>query len=552
MTRRQYATLVAAICLIQSAAIAADAPAPARQATSADGPAARQWTAREGVLELKAASVGCSGGKDSPLKDIASKLVPAAVRLGLGNWVVTEKLDANIWLKVGEIAESKAPDAYTLEIGSTVVITGNSPSGVLNGVRTLLEMLAKDKTRLTLPRGTLVAMPPAVAAAPTTPAAAPSAATNAAQVTATTVPPATTPLDAAFTVPPYLQDLRTNEVTVMWWTTAGAYGWVEFGETEALGKIADTANDGMREVTVARHAVRLRGLTPGTRYWYRAGVRSIISYKKNSVRWTGDIFSPVYSFTTPSPQDARVRCVIMNDTQNDLSFAPLLALPGVKPYDFSIFNGDCFAEIQNGQVALPLLRSYTAAVEGSSKPAVFVRGNGELRNSYATLLRNLFTYPNDRSYFAFTRGPVRFLVLDCGADKPDADPSHGGTVDFSAFRTEVRDWLAGEIASGEFRQARWRVLIHHIPLYGPGACEQAQPFYLPVLSKAPFDLAINGYTHQAAALKRGAYRNPYPVVTGGGSGAAATLTLLDATTTGWSVKVVNLAGKVLVSERGGQ
>lgn len=361
--------------------------------------------------------------------------------------------------------------------------------------------------------------------------------------------PSAAPLDAAFAVPPYLQDLRTNQVTVMWWTTMGAYGFVEYGESETLGKRADTVIDGMREVTVARHAVRLPDLKPGTRYWYRVGIRIIISYKKNSVRWTGDIYSPVYSFTTPPAQEAKVRCVIFNDTHNDTDIAPLLAMPGVGPFDFSIFNGDSFADIRTVPEAVTRLRAYTTAVDGASRPAVFVRGSQDLPFAYAIGLPSFFTYPEDRGYFAFTRGPVRFVVLDCGGDKDDA--SYGGAVDFSQFRAGVRNWLAREVSSDAFRKARWHVLVHHIPLYGPHYSRYSQPFYLPVLVQAPFDLAINGYSHQAAVLKRGAFRNPYPIVIGGGPGPAATVTVFEATATGWSIKVLDRTGKVLIEGRNG-
>jgi len=381
------------------------------------------------------------------------------------------------------------------------------------------------------------------------PYAAPAVRAEAPAATTTAAPE--TPVDAAFTVPPYLQDLRADRVTVMWWSAGGTYGWVEYGETKAMGKRADTVIDGMREVTVSRHAVRLSGLTPATRYLYRLGMRSIISYKKNSVRWTEDIYSPVYSFTTPSSRDTQVRCAIFNDTHNDTDIAPLLSLPGVKPVDFSLFNGDSFADIRSGPEALARLRSYTTAVDGASRPAVFVRGNQDLRFAYSTNLRSLFTYPEDRCTFAFTRGPVRFVVLDCGEDKQDADPSYGGMVDFSLFRAEVRNWLAREIASDAFRQVRWHVLIHHIPLYGPSGSKYSQPYYLPVLANAVFDLAINGYTHQATVLNRGTWRNPYPVVIGGGPGPAATVTVFEANAIGWNVTVLDRTGKVLIKGRGG-
>ena len=379
--------------------------------------------------------------------------------------------------------------------------------------------------------------------------AAPAASANAVQAPVTSALPAPK-IDAAFVVPPYLQDLRTDAVTVMWWSANPSYGWVEYGESKSLGKKADTVIDGLREVDVRRHAVHLSGLKPGARYWYRTGMRSVAQYTKNYVRWGADVCSPVYSFTTPSPQDTRVRCVIHCDTHTNTNIAPLMALPDAKSFDFSIFNGDCFANIKTESSALGLLRAYTEAVDGASRPAVFVRGNHELRFAYATHLRHLFTYPEDHPYFAFTRGPVRFVVLDCGEAVRDAHRMCGGTLDCSSMRAEVRDWLAREIASVDFKKPTWHVLIHHIPLYGPGCSEHSKPFYLPVLAKATFDLSINGHIHASALLKRGAAGNPYPVVTGGAFSTA--MTVFEATATNWNVKVIDNTGKVLVEERGGQ
>jgi len=363
-------------------------------------------------------------------------------------------------------------------------------------------------------------------------------------------PPSPPPVDAAFTVPPYLQDLRSDRVTVMWWSAKQSYGWAEYGETKVLGKRADTVVEGLREVNANRHAVRLPGLMPGTRYWYRTGIRSIASHTTSNVQWGAAIYSPVYSFTTPSPQDAKVRGVILADTHNNATFGPLLALPGVEPFDFSLFNGDSFGDIRNEGPCLALLRAYIELVNGASRPAMFVRGNHELRNWYGPYLRNLFTYPEGHPYFAFTRGPVRFVVLDCGEAVRDSHPMCGGTLDCSSMRVEVAQWLEREIAADAFRQARWRILIVHIPLYGDGCSEHSRPLYLPVLAKTKFDLEINGHIHTSRLLKPGAAGNPHPVVSVGGFNSA--VGVFEATATGWNFKVLDGTGKVLVEERSGR
>lgn len=376
----------------------------------------------------------------------------------------------------------------------------------------------------------------------------------AARVQADPPPSAATPtpvqVDPAFAVPPYLQDLRTDEVTVMGWSAAPSYAWVEYGETQALGRRADTVIEGLREVNVRRHAVRLTRLTPGTRYWYRLGLRAVTELTATNVQWGASAYSPAYVFSTPSPKDTRVRCIIFADTHNNATFGPLLTLPGVEPYDFSLFNGDCFADLKTEGDALGLLRAYTSLVNGASRPSFFVRGNHEVRNRFAPFLRHLFSTPEGHSSFAFTRGPARFVILDCGEDKRDAHRSYGGLVDFASMRAEVAAWLARELASEAFRKARWHVLIVHIPLYGDGCSEHARPLYLPVLGKAKFDLEINGHIHVSRVLKPGEAGNPHPVVCVGAFCTA--VGVFEATAAGWSFRVLDNMGKVLVEAKGGR
>lgn len=366
----------------------------------------------------------------------------------------------------------------------------------------------------------------------------------------TNTPPPPPPVDAAFVVPPYLQDLRADQVTVMWWSANPAYGWVEYGETKTLGRKADTVIEGLREISVRRHAVRLPDLRPGTRYWYRTGIRSIASHTVSNLQWGAEIYSPVYSFVTPSPRDTKVRCAILCDAHNNATFGPLLALPGVEPYDFSIFNGDCFGDIKREGPCLQLLRAYIELVNGSSRPAVFVRGNHEFRNWYGPYLRHLFAWPDGHPYFAFTRGPVRFVVLDCGEAARDAHPMCGGTLDCSSMRVEAAKWLEREIASDAFRQARWHILIVHVPLYGDGCSEHSRPLYLPVLAKTKFDLEINGHIHGSRILKPGAAGNPHPVASIGGFCSA--VGVFEATAAGWNFKIFDGTGKVVAEEKSGK
>lgn len=360
---------------------------------------------------------------------------------------------------------------------------------------------------------------------------------------------------ASFTVTPYLQDMKVDEATVMWWSDKPSYGWVEYGETPDLGCKAETIVDGLREANVRRHAVRLTGLKPGTTYHYRVVNRPIEKFGAYKTTFLPDAITPAGTFTLPSqdPQ-AKIRCLVFNDLHcQPALLAPWKELTETKNADFVIFNGDCFADVGSEEKALSVLRGYVDQARLGERPAFFIRGNHETRGAFARSLNSLFKNPAGRYYYAFTRGSVRFVVVDCGEDKPDEHPAYSGLNDFSAFRQEVKAWLGQELASPDFKASRWHILVHHIPLYGDGASPFGAPLYLPELQKAKFDLAINGHTHRPALIPPlGAGDNPYPVLVGGGPDSKiATAIVFEADANGFSARLLDGGGQVVHSVESG-
>ena len=69
----------------------------------------------------------------------------------------------------------------------------------------------------------------------------------------------------------------------------------------------------------------------------------------------------------------------------------------------------------------------------------------ETRGAYARNFSHYFAGPNGKFYYAFTYGPVRFIVLDCGEDKPDTDVEYSGLIDFDSYMLQQKDWLSREI-----------------------------------------------------------------------------------------------------------
>jgi hypothetical protein len=244
-----------------------------------------------------------------------------------------------------------------------------------------------------------------------------------------------------------------------------------------------------------------------------------------------------------------VTAVIYNDLHNGAeTFHSLRRVVGDIAFDFSLFNGDSLADPGVEKQVLTTFATFTAGAQAGRRPAFFLRGNHETRGAFARALPRLFAWPGDKPYFAISAGPVRWVVLDCGEDKPDDHSAYSGLVDFQTFRREETEWLKRELASSEFRGAGWRVLVHHIPIYSGrergGYSQPCQELWGKLLESVPVDLAINGHTHSAAFHAASSVGNPYPVAVGGGPKVpGATVMILEADTNHLKLRMLNTEGR---------
>lgn len=219
-------------------------------------------------------------------------------------------------------------------------------------------------------------------------------------------------------------------------------------------------------------------------------------------------------------------------------------------YDFVLFNGDCIDDPKNETEAVYFLSYLNEKVKAETVPVFYFRGNHEIRNAYSIQLRDIFDYVGNKTYGAFNWGDTRFVVLDCGEDKPDSTWVYYNLNDFDGFRQEQAEFLREELHRKEYKGATKRVLLHHIPLYGMPAKS-----YLPclelwgnLLAKAPFDVSINAHTHRFAYWPKDSKGNNFPVVIGGGNRPEnATVMILSKKGKSMTLTVLDTKGKVLQS-----
>ena len=355
--------------------------------------------------------------------------------------------------------------------------------------------------------------------------------------------------DKIFRTKPYLQNPVGNGMTVMWETTVPAYCWVEYGTDTLNLKKARTIVDGQVICNGLHNKIRLTDLRPGQTYYYRVCSQEIMLYQAYKKEFGETAVSPFYTFKVPSASQEDFTALIFNDLHKQIpTLDALYEQVRDIPYDFVVFNGDCIDDPANEKEALYHLAYLCGKVGASHVSAFFLRGNHEIRNAYSIGLRALFDYVGDKTYGAFSWGDTRFVMLDCGEDKPDSTWVYYGLNDFTGLRKDQVSFLSKELSGKEFKQASKRVLLNHIPIYGNGdAYEPCPELWGSLLAKAPFNVNISAHTHQYAFHPKGSLGNNFPVIVGGGYKLdSATVMVLRKKGNEMSVRVLNARGETLL------
>lgn len=358
-----------------------------------------------------------------------------------------------------------------------------------------------------------------------------------------------TPAEAIFNGRPYLQNPVDGGITVMWQTHVPVYSWVEYGTDTLHLEKARTIRDGQVICNDTHTKIRLADLQPGQKYYYRICSREIMLYQAYKKEFGETAVSPFYAFTLPAAGDTDFTALVFNDLHKTIStFDALYEQVKDIPYDFVVFNGDCIDDPAHEKEAFFHLSYLCDKVGASNRPAFFLRGNHEIRNAYSIGLRDLFDYVGDKTYGAFNWGDTRFVMLDCGEDKPDTTWVYYGLNDFTGLRNEQVGFLSEELDGRDFRNASRRVLLNHIPVYGNEDEYQPCPqLWGDLLAKAPFDINLCAHTHRYAFHPKGSLGNNFPVVVGGGYRMdSATVMVLRKKGKEMSLRVLDTQGKTLL------
>ena len=346
--------------------------------------------------------------------------------------------------------------------------------------------------------------------------------------------------------PPSLQCPTNNAITVVWTVGQPATGYIQYGTDK--GNLDQTAYGGVLGQKTYHQRfmqIRIEGLQPNTRYFYRTVTRSFHFNNAYSFRLSEPEYSEMFSFETPGENKTIGTFSMINDTHNS---APLLKALGDRlrefKSDYTIWNGDLVGAYDSERVAIDTILRPGGAAFAMEKPLLFVPGNHDYRGEWS---RNLplclptwdYSTPglSTGRNFVVRMGPLALIGLDTGEDKPDYRDEFGGLALFEPYRKQQRDWLEKALQSEIVASAPFVVAFCHIPIFdsrrdanggnlptGYASFQsQASELWGPLLTRHGVQVVLSAHTHRHRYDEPTKDRTWVQIVGGGSNEQAATI-----------------------------
>ena len=278
---------------------------------------------------------------------------------------------------------------------------------------------------------------------------------------------------------PVLQNAAETSMGVMFIVSADASGWVEYSKSPDMknAKRAYSGGHGLMEVNDRVARIRLRGLEPATKYYYRIGADRIEFNGGYKMKNLGpEVDSKIHSFTTLGEAAGGSFCVI-NDTHDrkPILNMVLTKINEIRP-SVVVWNGDASNTSETIDTALGIFvyphpdhHEYA-----SDTPYMFLNGNHDFRGRFNRSLDTLmmfreFTerrpeYAELGRNFVQRLGDIALIGLDTGEDKLDTNKHFAGIFRMKEYRELQTRWLAEAIETPAVKTAKFKVAFCHIPL----------------------------------------------------------------------------------------
>ena len=280
---------------------------------------------------------------------------------------------------------------------------------------------------------------------------------------------------------PMLQNYAETSVGVVFAVNALANGYVLIGEKPDLSDARKVLCGGYRLCDIEDKVIQVRitGLKPATRYYYRIGADRIHYGHGYDMKVLENEEDPqVHSFATAGKQLKDSSFCVINDTharweaiEQTLNKVAALAPSCV------VWNGDASnsQETLESQIQLFLDQPIGRKDYAADIPYLFCPGNHDSRGMANRHLERVWMYrqPEERDVrdwdlgrnFAVRMGDVALVGLDTAEDKLDTNPIFAGLFKSKEYREAQTAWLRDALKRPEIAGAPYLVAFCHIPLF---------------------------------------------------------------------------------------
>ena len=279
---------------------------------------------------------------------------------------------------------------------------------------------------------------------------------------------------------PILQNFAETSVGVAFAVNGLANGYVLIGERPDLGDARKVLCGGCRLADIDERVIQVRitGLKPATKYWYRIGADRIHYGGGYDMKVLGNEEDPrTYSFTTAGAALNGSFCVINDTHVRWNAIGPELdKIADIAP-SCVIWNGDASntEEDLENLVSIYLDHPLERRDYAACTPYLFCPGNHDFRGWANRHLERVWMYrqPEERSprdwdlgrNFAVRLGDMALVGLDTAEDKLDTHPRFAGLFKSAGYREAQTAWLRDALARPEIASAPFLVAFCHIPLF---------------------------------------------------------------------------------------
>ncbi|MCR4726436.1 MAG: metallophosphoesterase [Clostridia bacterium] len=285
-----------------------------------------------------------------------------------------------------------------------------------------------------------------------------------------------------------------KDFSVVWCTNAVSVGYLEYTYGDQKYVVYD-ASDGKYRLDRRVHTVRVpyEHLYGNT---YTVASAKVLRNASRDPKLGTFIKSKGYKFADKVTGD-ELKMLSLTDWHEKTDRAATLAEMR-SDYDLLLVMGDEINYVNEFEDIINFAVIPAGKITGGVKPALFVRGNHEIRGKYSGEIKSVIGLEN--YYFTTSYGEVNFLIFDGGDTKPDEDAEFGVVNVCESYREKQLAEMEAlpVIATG------YNVCLCHIPLFsreildeepkGEKADEQYERFAA-ILAHHEVKLEIAGHEH---------------------------------------------------------